>query len=139
VPGTLQQLHLKSRGFQVQYGAKGVMPVGLSDEQWEDLIRLLRVLPEEEIRAVQAFAEGLARRETAVQEARAPYVAPAEVEKGKVHSDEPEPWAISPPATPEQALDFISSGPPGFLPGELDQLLADIDHIREMELDNLRC
>jgi hypothetical protein len=127
---------LKSSGFQVQYEVKGVMPVGLSDEQWEDLIRLLRMLPEEGIRAVQAFAEELARRETAVQEARAPYVAPAEVEEGKAHPDEPEPRAISPPATPEQALDLISSGPPGFLPGELDQLLADIEHIREMELDS---
>ena len=112
------------------------MPVGLSDDQWKDLIRLLRTLTEEEIRAVQAFAEELARRDTAVQEARAPYIAPAEVEAGKAHPDEPERWAISPPATPEQALDFFSSGPPGFLPGELDQLLADIDHIREMELDD---
>jgi hypothetical protein len=115
------------------------MPVGLSDEQWEDLIRLLRVLPEEGIRAVEAFAEELARRATAVQEARAPYVAPAEVEEGKAHLDGLEPRAIIPPATPEQALDFFASGPPGFLPGELDQLLADIDHIRKMELDNLRC
>ena len=111
------------------------MPVGLSDEQWEDLIRLLRSLSEEEIRAVQAFAEELAQRDTAVQEARAPYVAPAEVEAGKAHPDEPERWAISPPATPEHSLDFLASGPPGFLPGELDQLLANIERIREMELD----
>ena len=106
-----------------------MVPVGLSDEQWEDLIRLLRTLSEEGIRAVQAFAEELARRETAIQEARARYIAPAEVEEGRVQSDEPEPWAISPPATPEESLDFIFSGPPGFLPGELDQFLADIDHI----------
>ena len=112
------------------------MPVGLSDEQWEDLIRLLRTLSEEGIRAVQAFAEELARRKTAVQETRAPYVAPAEVEEGKAHPDEREPWAISPPATPEQSLGFLVSGPPGFLPGELGQLLADIEHIREMELDS---
>ena len=112
------------------------MPVGLSDEQWEDLIRLLRVLPEEEVRAVQAFAEELARRKTAVQEARAPYVAPAEVEEGKAHPDKREPRAIPPPATPEECLEFFASGPPGFLPGELDQLLADIEHIREMELDD---
>ena len=111
------------------------MPVGLSDEQWEDLIRLLRMLSEEEVRAVQAFAEELARRDTAVHEARAPYVAPAEVEEGKAHPDEPERWAMSLPATPEECLEFFASGPPGFLPGELDQLLADIDHIRERELD----
>ena len=113
--------------------------MGLSDDQWKDLIRLLRTLTEEEVRAVQAFAEELARRDTAVHEARAPYIAPAEVEEGKAQPDEPEPWAISPPATPEESLGFFASGPPGFLPGELDQLLADIDHIREMELDNLRC
>jgi hypothetical protein len=113
------------------------MPVGLSDEQWEDVIRLLRTLTEEEIRAVQAFAEELARRDTAVQEARAPYIAPAEVKERKAQPHEPEPWAISPPATPEESLDFFVSGPPGFLPGELDQLLADIEHTREMELDIL--
>jgi len=37
--------------------------------------------------------------------------------------------------TLSESLDFLASGPPGFLPGELDQLLADIDLIREMELD----
>ena len=42
------------------------------------------------------------------------------------------------PATAESALEFLASGPPGFLPGELDQLLADIEHLREMELDSPR-
>ncbi len=34
----------------------------------------------------------------------------------------------------EELLDFLAFCPPGFLPGELDRLLTDIEHVREMEL-----
>ena len=41
------------------------------------------------------------------------------------------------PMTVEEVLDFLASGPPGFAPGELDDLLADIESTREMELDTI--
>ena len=34
---------------------------------------------------------------------------------------------------PVGEFDPLDASSPGFLPGELDQLLADIDHVREME------
>ena len=38
-------------------------------------------------------------------------------------------------STPEESLDFLASGPPGFLPGDLDQLLADSESARKLELE----
>jgi hypothetical protein len=111
------------------------MAVGTNNERREDLIRCLRALSEEGIAAVQAFVEELARREVAVQEAQALYAVRAETPEEMVHPDRPERQTLPQLATAEECLDFLASGPPGFLPGELDQLLADIEHIREMELD----
>jgi hypothetical protein len=112
-----------------------VMAVSESTGRWEDLIRLLRTLSEEEVAAVQALVEEVARRRAAVQEARTSYVLPTETAKEAAYPDErghPPTLNLS---TPEESLDFLASGPPGFLPGELDQLLADIEYARKMELE----
>ena len=111
------------------------MTVGTNNERWEDLIRRLRALSEEEIAAVWAFVEELARHEVSVQEAQPPYALRARTAEETVRPDEQERQTLSQLTTAEECLDFLASGPPGFLPGELDQLLADIEHIREMELD----
>jgi hypothetical protein len=111
------------------------MAVGTNDERWEDLIRRLRALSEDELAAVRAFVEELTRREVAVQDAQAPYAVRARTAEETVRPDEPERQTVPKLATAEECLDFLAFGPPGFLPGELDQLLADIEHMREMELD----
>lgn len=112
-----------------------MMAVSESTGRWEDLIRLLRTLSEEEIAAVQAFVEEVARRRAAVQEARTSYVLPTETAKEAAYPDEREHPPTLNLSTPEESLDFLASGPPGFLPGELDQLLADIEYARQMELE----
>ncbi len=123
-----------------------MIAVDKSTDQWEDLIRLLRTLSEEEIAAVQTVVEGLARRKVAVREAQVPYVVPVEAVEEVVHSTLPPQdsraallecvgiWEFE-PGEFDEILGFLASGPPGFLPGELDCLLADIEHAREIELE----
>jgi hypothetical protein len=111
--------------------------MGESTGPWEDLICLLQALSEDEVAAARTFIEELARREAGLQEARVPYVVPAEATEGTVRPDEREHQAMTQLATPEELLDFLASGPPGFLPGELDRLLAEIKHARAMELADL--
>jgi hypothetical protein len=132
VPGTWK---LKKYWLSGRIGWKGVMAVGTNDERWEDLIRRLRALSEDKLAAVRAFVEELARHERAVQDAQAPYAVRARAAEETVRPDEPERQTVPQLATVEKCLDFLAFGPPGFLPGELDQLLADIEHMREMELD----
>ena len=100
-------------------------------ERWEDVIRLLHALSEEDIAAVRTLAEELAQRKGAMREARAAYVTPVEIVEDTIRPAEQE----HQPATLEEALDFLASGPAGFLPGELDQLLADIEQARDIELE----
>lgn len=106
-----------------------------SNDRLENLICLLRALPEDEIAAVQTFVEGLARRKVAVQEARAPYIVSTGTMGVMTCLDEREYQTMPRLVTRDELLDLLASGPPGFLPGELDSLLADIEHIREMELE----
>ena len=117
-----------------------------STDRWEDLIQLLRTLPEEQIAAVHAIVEGLVRRKVAVREAQVPYVVPVKAVEEVVHPTLPPQssraallervgiWEFE-PSEPDEILGFLASGPPGFLPGELDCLLADIEHAREIELE----
>ena len=111
------------------------MAVSESSDRLEDLIHLLRTLSEGEIAAVQIFAEGLAQREVAVREAQAAYVVPARTAEKVVRFYERDHLAMPRLANPEELLDFLAFGPPGFLPGELDRLLSDVEHTREMELE----
>ena len=110
------------------------MALNESTDRWEDLVRLLQTLSEEEVAAVQAFTERLARHEVAVQEAHAPYIV-LTATGVETSSDKPEHWTALQLATPVELLDFLASSAPGFLPGELDQLLADIEYAREIELE----
>ena len=110
--------------------------MGKNSDPLDDLIRLLRTLPEEEIAAVRAFVEGLVQRGVAVKETPASYVVPITMLEKLAHSGEHECLAVSGPMTLDEALNLLASGPPGFLPGELDGLLADIEQSREMELED---
>ena len=111
------------------------MAMSESSNQLENLIRLLRTLPEDKIAAVQTFVEGLARRQAAVQETRAPYIVSTGTVGVMTCLDEREYQTMPRLVTRDELLDLLASGPPGFLPGELDCLLADIEHTREMELE----
>jgi len=110
--------------------------VGKNSGQLDDLIRLLRTLPEEEIAAVRVFVEGLVQRGVTVKETPASYVVPITMLEELAHPGEHECLTVSGPMTFDEALDLLASGPPGFLPGELDDLLADIEQSREMELED---
>jgi len=105
-------------------------------EHWDDLIRVLDTLSDEDITAVRTLVEELAQRKGMAREAQTPYaVSTGAIEKVACLNESD--WETLPrPATTESALEFLASGPPGFLPGELDQLLADIERLREMELDS---
>jgi len=111
------------------------MAMSESSDRLENLIRLLRALPEDEIAAVQTFVEGLARRQVAVQETRAPYIVSTGTMGVMTCLDEREYQIMPRLVNPDELLDLLASGPPGFLPGELDSLLVDIEHTREMELE----
>ena len=111
------------------------MAVSESSDRLEDLIHLLRTLSEGEIAAVQIFAEELAQREVAVREAQAAYVVPARTAEEAVRLYERDHLAMPRLTNSEELLDFLAFGPPGFLSGELDRLLTDIEHMREMELE----
>jgi len=110
--------------------------VGKNSDQLDDLIRLLRTLPEEELAAVRAFVEGLVQRGATVKETPAPYVVPIIMLEELAHPGEHECLTVPGPMTCDEALDLLASGPPGFLPGELDDLLGDIEQSREMELED---
>jgi len=110
--------------------------VGENTDRWEDLVRLLQTLSEEELAAVHNFVEKLTSHKMAVQEAHAPYVVPTATDV-ETSPDKIEHWTSLELATPDELLDFLASGAPGFLSGELDQLLADIEQTREMELETL--
>lgn len=102
--------------------------------QLDDLLHLLRALSKEDLAAVRALVERLTRREMAVKEATAPCVASGGMAKVVCPGERQMEPA---PMTPQEALDFLASGPSGFLPGELDSILADIQYAREMELRTL--
>jgi len=111
------------------------MAVNESNDRLEDLICLLHTLSEEEVAAVWTFIERLTRHKVAAREAQAAYVVPARTTEEVVRPDEREHRLMPRLANPEESLDFLAFGPPGFLPGELDRLLSDIEHTREMELE----
>jgi len=113
-----------------------VIIVGENTDRWEDLVRLLQTLSEEELAAVHNFVEKLTSDKMAVQEAHAPYVVLTATDV-ETSPDKIEHWTSLELATPDELLDFLASSAPGFLPGELDQLLADIEQAREMELETL--
>ena len=100
------------------------------------MIRVLDTLSDEDITAVRTLVEELAQRKVMAREAQAPYVVPTGAMEKVTRLNELDRDTLPRPATTESALEFLSSGPPGFLPGELEQLLADIEHLREMELDS---
>jgi hypothetical protein len=109
---------LKSGGFQVQYEAKGVMAVGESMELLENLVRLLRTLSDEEIAAVWHFVEGLVRHRAELKETQSPSVKTAEEMSHR-----------TPPRGSREAL-LECLGTWAFDPGELDEILADIEQVR---------
>jgi hypothetical protein len=115
---------------------EGVIAVGKKSAQLDDLIRLLRTLPEEEIAAVRAFVERLVQRQAAVKETPASYVVPVTMLEELAHPGEHKCLTVSGPMTCDEALNLLASDLPGFLPGELDDLLADIEQSREMELED---
>lgn len=110
------------------------MVMSENSDRLENFIRLLRTLPEDEIAAVQTFVEGLARRQVAVQETRAPYTVSTGT-VGVMTCFDAKYQTMPRLVNPDELLDLLVSGPPGFLPGELDCLLADIEHTRGMELE----
>jgi len=106
---------------------EGVIAVGKNSALLDDLIRLLRMLPEEEIAAVHAFVERLVQRETTVKETLASYVVSAEVAENT---------GLQLPlsrGSREALLECM--GLWKFEPGELDEILADLEESRLMELE----
>jgi hypothetical protein len=99
-------------------------------------------LSEEEVAAVWSFAKDLTQREVAIQEvvikeAQAPYGVLTGIAEEAICTDEEERQTTPQLATPDELLNFLAFGPPGFLPGELDLLMADVEHARDMELEAL--
>ncbi len=103
------------------------MAMSESNDRLENLIRLLRTLPEDEIAVVQTFVEGLARRQAAVQEARAPYTVSTGVAEDVVY------WTPPQQGSRDALLECV--GIWEFGPGELDEILGDIEQSRMMELE----
>lgn len=103
------------------------MAVGKHSNQLDDLIRLLRTLPEEEIAAVRVFVEGLVQRGATVKETLAPYAVSAEV------AGNTGPRLPLSRGSREALLECI--GLWKFEPGELDEILADLEESRLMELE----
>ena len=112
---------MKSISFQVQYEAKGVMAVGESMERLENLVRLLRTLSDEEVAAVWRFVEELLRHRAELKETQAPYVAPVKTAGEMNHR--------TPPRGSREAL-LECLGTWAFDPGELDEIMADIEQVR---------
>lgn len=101
--------------------------MGKNSDPLDDLIRLLRTLPEEEIAAVRVFVEGLVQRETTVKEALASYIVSAEA------AENAGPQLPLSRGSREALLECI--GLWKFEPGELDEILADLEESRLMELE----
>jgi hypothetical protein len=123
VPGTWK---LKKYWLSGRIGWKGVMAVGESTERLENLIRLLRTLSREEVAAVWHFVEELVQRRVVLKDIRAPYVTPTETAEETIYR--------TPPQGSREAL-LECLGTWEFEPGELDEILADIERARMMELE----
>jgi len=98
-----------------------VIAVGESMERLENLVRLLRTLSDEEIAAVWRFVEGLVRHSAELKETQAPYAAPVKTAEEAIHR--------TPPQGSREAL-IECLGIWAFDPGELDEILADIERVR---------
>jgi hypothetical protein len=98
-----------------------VVAVGESMERLENLVRLLHTLSDEEIAAAWRFVEGLVRHRAELKETQAPYVAPAKTAEEAIHR--------TPPRGSREAL-VECLGTWAFDPGELDEILADIEQVR---------
>ena len=106
---------------------EGVIAVGKNSAQLDDLIRLLRTLPEEEVAAVYAFVERLVQRKTAMKETLAPYIVSTEVAENT--------GLRSPLSRGSREALLECMGLWKFEPGELDEILADLEESRLMELE----
>ena len=96
------------------------MAVGESAERLENLVRLLRTLSDEEIAAVWRFVKGLVRHRAELKETQAPYAAPVKTAEEMVHR--------TPPRGSREAL-LECLGTWTFDPGELDEIMADIEQV----------
>lgn len=110
-----------------------------STDRWEYLIRLLRALADGHNATVATFSQELDERpvtaqKTMVKEPQPAYRIPTKTREKVVCTDKEKHQIVSRLVTPDELLDFLALGPPGFLPGELERLMADIDYVREMEL-----
>jgi hypothetical protein len=105
------------------------MAVGESTERLENLIRLLRTLSREEVAAVCHFVEGLVQHRAILKDIQAPYVASAETAEATIYRTPPQ-------GSGEALLECLGTWE--FEPGELDEILADIERARMMELEEER-
>jgi hypothetical protein len=119
-------LKLKKYWLSGRIGWKGVIAVGESTERLENLIGLLRTFSDEEVAAVWHFVEGLVQHRAILKDIQAPYVASAETAEEAIYH--------TPPQGSHEAL-LECLGTWEFEPGELDEILADIERARMMELE----
>ncbi len=116
-----------------------MITVDKSTDRWTYLTRLLRALANGDNATVTAVSQELNERptttqKTIVKEPQPTYRILSKTGEKVVYTDEKEYQVVSQLVAPDELLDFLASGPPGFLPDELERLMADIDHAREMEL-----